>query len=708
MATLQKIRTRAGLLVAIVIGVSLAAFILGDMLQGGSSMFQRNRLEVGEIDGTSIQYPEFQSEVEELGEIFKQNYQTSQLDENMWAQVREQAWQQKIAEIVMGETYKDLGIDVTSEELFDMLQGSNIHPIVQQIFRNPETGQFDRGSVVRFLKNLETGAVTQENRDYWLTLENQIVDERTQSKYANMVGKGLYVTTQEAENTLQASSKTVNFDYISLPHSTVSDDEISITEKDLKDYYNAHQEDYEQEQSRRIEYITYPVSPSADDYADAEKWINDIKSDFAETDDNVQFVNANSDVAFENVWEKRDDLPENIATWIFDEGAQVNDVFGPYADGETFKLAKLHKSEMMPDSVEARHILLQVTTQAELLAAQALADSLKTMIEKGADFAQLARDNSVDQGSAINGGDLGWFQRGQMVKPFEDAAFNNKKGEVTVVTSQFGIHIVQTTQLGKLTQQVQVAYLVRNVIASTKTYQNIYAKASEFAGNNNSREAFDAAIAEQKLTKRVANVGENDRQIVGLENARQLVRSAYEADENAILQTTQGSPIFELGDNFVIAVLVQVTEKGIAPMEDVKPRVELAVSKEKKAEVLVEKAKAALNGNSDLASVAAALDTEVKSANSINFNSFSIPGVGLEPAVIGTVTSLNVDQISAPIAGNNGVFVVMVTSETQNPVGDIAAEQNRLAQTLNYRAAQQAFQVHREAVEIVDKRSKFY
>jgi len=518
----------------------------------------------------------------------------------------------------------------------------------------------------------------------------------------------LYVTSQEAENTLQANSKMVNFDYISLPHSMVSDDEISITEKDLEDYYNAHQEDYEQEQSRRIEYITYPVSPSADDYADAERWINDIKSDFAETDDNVQFVNANSDVAFENVWAKRDDLPENIATWIFDEDAQVNDVFGPYADGETFKLAKLHKSALMPDSVEARHILLQVNTQAELLAAQALADSLKTLIDNGADFAQLARDNSVDQGSAINGGDLGWFQRGQMVKPFEEAAFNNKKGEVTVVTSQFGIHIVQTTQLGKLTPQVQVAYLVRNVIASTKTYQDVYAKASEFAGNNTNREAFDAAIAEQELTKRVANVGENDRQIVGLENARLLVRAAYEAEQDNILQTTQGSPIFELGDNFVIAVLVQVTEEGVAPLEDVKPRVELAVAKEKKAEVLVEKAKAALSGNSDLSAVAAALDTEVKSANGINFNSFSIPGVGLEPAVIGTVTSMDVDQVSAPIAGNNGVFVVMVTSESQNPVGNLTAEQNRLAQTLSYRAAQQAFQVHRDAVEIVDRRSKFY
>ena len=210
---------------------------------------------------------------------------------------------------------------------------------------------------------------------------------------------------------------------------------------------------------------------------------------------------------------------------------------------KVLKLAKLHKYEMMPDSVEARHILLSVNTQAELVAAQTLADSLKTLIENGADFAELARTNSTDQGSAINGGDLGWFSRNQMVKPFEDAAFNNKKGEVTVVTSQFGVHVIQTTDRGKLVPQVQIAYITRNVIPSTKTYQNVYAKASEFAGNNTTREQFDAAVAEQKLTKRVANVGENDRQIAGLENARTMIRAAYEAEENDILQTTQGSPI---------------------------------------------------------------------------------------------------------------------------------------------------------------------
>lgn len=707
MATLQKIRTRAGLLVAIVIGVSLAAFILGDMLQGGSSMFQRNRLEIGVIDGESIQYPEFQKEVEELGEIFKQNYQRNQLDDNMWTQVREQAWLKTIGDIVMGEVYDELGISVSSDELFDMLQGSNIHPTIQQIFRNPETGQFDRNSVVNFLKRLETG-VAPENRAQWFTVEQQIVEDRTQAKYAGMVGKGLYITTEEAEASAAAGSKTVNFDYINLAHSSVSDDEVTVTEKDLKDYYNAHKEDYEEGKSRRIEYITYAVTPSEADYKETEEWIADIKSDFEKATDNVQFVNSNSDLSFENIWDKKDDLPENIGTWVYDDKAEVNAVFGPYKDGDAYSLAKLHKSEMMPDSVEARHILLAVNTQAELVAAQAMADSLKTLIDNGADFAKLAQENSTDQGSAINGGDLGWFKRNQMVKPFEEAAFNNKKNEVTIVVSQFGIHIVQTTKRGKLVPQVQVAFLTRNVVPSTKTYQDTYAKASKFAGENTTREEFDAAVQEENLTKRVANLGENDRQIAGLENARTLVRAAYEADVNAILQSNQESPIFELGDNFVIAVLTNATEEGVSSLEQVKARVELAVTKEKKAELLVEKAKNALSGKTDLAAVASALDTEVQSASNINFNSFSIPGIGLEPAVIGTVTSIDVDKISTPVAGNNGVFVVMVTSESENQGANVVAEQNRLEQGMAYRAAAQVFQAHRNSVEIEDKRAKFY
>ncbi len=710
MATLQKIRTKAGLLVAIVIGLSLAAFILGDMFQSGSSIFQKKQLEIGEIDGETIQYPDFQKQVEELGEMYKLNTGQTQIDEATWVQFREQVWQTLVQDKVMGDTYKNLGIDVSSDELFDMIQGNNLHPFIQQSFADPNTGQVNRNAIVSFLKNLDAG-IDPDSRQYWLYMEKQILKDRILTKYGNMVSKGLYVTTEEAQSSLAASNKQINFDYILLNHNTVADSQVVVTQKELRDYYNNHKEDYKQETTRRIEYIEFPVEPSAADYRNTEEWINDIKPEFESTSNTVQYVNANSDVAFDGLWYKQDDLPENIGNWIFEEGADTNEVFGPYFEEEAYKLAKLNAIEMLPDSVEARHILLDastVTSQAELDALEALADSLKTAIENGSDFATLALQYSIDQTSAIQGGDVGWFGRGQMVKSFEDAAFSNKVNEVSVVTSQYGYHIVQTTARGKLSKQVQVAFLVRNVIPSTQTYQDTYALASKFAGENRSREEFDAAVAEQNMTKKAATVGENDRDIAGLTSARQLVRAAYDTEEGKIIMSQEETPIFELGDNFVIATLTNVTEEGTAPFEDVQPRVELAVIKEKKAELLIEKANAALNGKSDLQAVASELDATVENVTNVSFNSFQLPGVGLEPEVIGTATSLDVDQISKPIGGNNGVFIVQVTSVNQLDNQDVALEQDRLTQSLTMQANSLVIEAQENAVEIVDKRSKFY
>ncbi len=707
MATLQTIRTKAGLLVAIVIGISLAAFILGDMFQGGSSLLQGNRMEVGEINGESIQYPQFQQEVEKLGDIYRMNTQQNQLDEDTWVQVREQTWQTMIRNIVMTDVYENLGIKVSSDELFDMLQGTNLHPIVQQLFRNPETGQVDRGAVVQFLRNLETG-VAPEQRQYWLYLEDQIVDERIQSKYNNLVGKGLYVTSLEAENSLEGRNKQVSFDYIMLNHNSVADTQVVVTDKELRDYYNKNQNNYNQEKLRQVEYITFPVEPSSEDFAATEEWINSIVSDFASATNNASFINSNSDVGFDDTWYKKEDLPEDIATWIFETDAEINAIFGPYFEDDAYKLAKLHASEMMPDSVEARHILLQVNTQEEMISQQALADSLKTAIENGSNFATLAMEFSSDQGSAVQGGDLGWFGRGMMVKPFEDAAFSNKVNEVTIVNSQFGIHIIQTTARGPETRQVQVAYLVRNVTPSTQTYQSVYAKASEFAGKNLTKEDFDAAVAEQNLNKRSASLRETDRQVDNLENSRPLIRAAYDSKVGTIIQDLQGSTIFDFGDNFVIATLVSATEEGVASFESVKDRVELAVLKQKKGEFLVEKAKTAMSGKTDLEAVASELGTTVRNAANVNFTSIQIPGIGMEPKVIGTATSLSPDQISQPVAGNNGVFIVKVTTVNEGEDQNIENEKARLAQNLTFRASSQAYNAHREKAEVEDQRAKFY
>ncbi len=578
---------------------------------------------------------------------------------------------------------------------------------MQQLFRNPNTGQVDRGAVVEFLRNLETG-VAPEQRQYWLYIEKQIEEDRIQSKYNNLVAKGIYVTTPEAENSLNSKNRQVNFNYIMLNHNTVADSQVVATEKELRDYYNRNQNLYKQEKLRQIEYITFPVVPSKQDFEQSEKWINDIVSDFASATDNVSFVNSNSDVGFDDTWYKQADLPEDIAMWIYETNAEEGSIFGPYFEDDSYRLAKLHAIKMLPDSVEARHILLRVESQEDLINNQALADSLKKAIEGGSNFAQLAMQYSTDQGSAIQGGELGWFGRGMMVKPFEEAAFNNKVNEVTIVNSQFGIHIVQTTRRGKETKQVQVATLIRNVTPGTQTYQKIYAQASEFAGKNLTKADFDAAVTEQNLEKKTASLRENDRRVSNLDNSRSLVRAAFTSKVNTVIQDIQGSTIFDFGDNFVIATLVSATEEGIASFESVKARVELAVLKEKKSQFLLEKAKNAMEGKTDLDAIASELGTTVKNATNINFTSFQIPGAGMEPKVAGMVSGSEPDKISKPVVGNNGVFIVKVTSVNNGDTQNVADEKMRLTQNLFSRAASQAYNAYREKANIKDQRSKFY
>jgi peptidyl-prolyl cis-trans isomerase D len=707
MATLQKIRTQGGLLVAIIIGLALVAFILGDLFQSGSSIFTRGRLEIGSIKGETVQYPDFQRKVEELAEIYRSNTGQAQLTEDTWVQVREQTWETMVREKVMGDVYEKLGISVSHDEMFDMLQGNNIHPIVQQIFTNPNTGQFERTAVANFIRNLETG-VSPEQRNYWLYLERQILSERMQAKYNNMISKALYVTSDEAQYSLEGKNRNVSFEYIALNYNTLPDSVVKATDKELKAYYDANEDEFKEDPSRLIEYVTFEVVPSPSDFSASEKWINDIKSDFAGTTDNIQFVTSNSDVGFDGIWHTQSTLPENLATWIFTEEAPVNDVFGPYFENNSYKVAKLHASEMMPDSVEARHILLRANTAEEAAAAQVLADSLKGVIEKGSDFASLARQYSTDTGSAINGGDLGWFGRGMMVKPFEDAAFNNKVNEVTVVASQFGIHIVQTTRRGALNRQVQVAVLERTVTPSTLTYQSIYGKASKFVTENTTKEEFDAAAAAENLTKKQATLLENDMTIVGLESPRALIRAAFDAKPEEILKNFDSSPIFELGSNFVVAVLLSATEEGPAPFEKVKSRVELAVIKQKKGDLLAERIEKASEGKSDMYEIATAVGGSVNIASNINFASVTLPGLGTEPAVIGTVTALEPGVMSAPLKGNNAVFLAKITNIEDGGDTNVDGEKTRLLQALSFRASYEAFEAQRNAVEIVDKRNKFF
>ncbi len=702
MATLQKIRNRAGIAIAIFIGMALAAFILGDLFKSSSSIMRGKQMELAEIDGKSVTYPEFQAKVEELSEIYKMNSGKTTLDQKVTEQIKEQTWQSMVRNLTMKDIYENLGIGVSSTELFDLVQGKNPHAIIQNIFRDQNTGTINRGALIQFLKYQQTNAGSKEH-NYWLFVENQIIEERSFSKYNNLLAKGIYITSDESKSDLKGRNHKANIQVATKLFSSVSDESVKATESELKAYYDNHQDKFKQENNRNIEYVSFPVVASKADEDKLIKWTNDIKAEFSTVEDPANFVNINSDVPFDPSFFKKGELAPEIGNFAF--SGKVGDIYGPYKDNKSWKLAKIQRFEELPDSVQARHILIKVNSAPELTKATATIDSIKNLIVvKGQKFEDIARTKSQDKGSAIAGGNLGWIRRGAMVKPFEEAVFFGKLNDLQVVKTQFGIHLVQVTGRGKTLPNVQLAIIDRVIEPSSQTYQATYTQASKFASSNQDLKKFSDAIVAQGLNKKSANVRENDKDVPGLENSRLLIRAAYKAKTGSIIASTEGTPIFELGNQFVIAFLTGEQEKGVASLNSVKARVEIEVRKEKKAQQLIEK----MSGKSDLNQLVSGVGATLSDAKDISFETYSIPGVGFEPAVAGAATALESNQVSKPVAGTNGVYVVKVNSVTTGTDQDLAANKLKLAASISYRANMYAFEALRENAKIVDKRAKFY
>ncbi|WP_439182352.1 peptidylprolyl isomerase [Carboxylicivirga taeanensis] len=687
MATLERIRNKSGLLI-IVIAIGLLAFLLGDLMSSGDSIFRRRNMQIAEINGTSVSYPEYQSYVTELEDYYKLNARSSALDENTSYQIREQAWNQMVQDIIMNEKYEDLGIEVTADEIFEMATGKNVHPQIRQMFTNPQTGAFDRAQVINFLqqKNLDPNA-----NFYWLFLEKQIKKERLFTKYRDLIKKGMFVTTAQAQAEAEAKANKVDFDFVVKRYTSVPDSAVSVSEKEVKDYYNAHQNNYKQDAMRDVVYVSFDVKPSEEDRQMAAEWIENSKVEFANPEtDAIQYVNMNSESNYIDRNLKFEQLSSTLQGFV--KGASVNEVYGPYLENDTYKLSRIVAIKQIPDSVKARHILVGDA---------ALADSLYALVKGGANFADIARKNSMDQGSAINGGDLGWFAEGMMVKPFNDACFENPKGSIVKVESQFGTHIIHIQDKGKPVTKYNIATLERNITYSTKTNQQVYAQAAKFASLNNTIEKFDEVITADNLVKRYGrSIKANDRTVNNLEQSREMVRWAFESDVNEM------SPIFEFGDSYVIAFLTGAKEEGYQSVSAVRASIERKLRNDKKAEVIIKEMNSKKQGN-DLNALASAINSEVMSASQIDFGAFQVPGAGVEPALVALATNAKVGEVSTPVAGNNGVYAVKVNNVTNNTV-TVDAEKAQLSQSTGFKVDYQTTEAIRSKAEITDERSKFF
>ncbi len=695
MATLERIRNKGGILVAVVIGLALFAFILGDFLKRNGGGNQANSIEVGEINGTTITYAEYQNEISQAEDFRKLQTGSSSLDENTQYQIRNQVWEQMVQEILMGEKFENAGIEVSTEEVLEMATGKNAHPAIRQMFSDPQTGVFNQAAVINFLRNRKND---RNANLYWEYIKKAIVNEKLNTKYANLYRKGFYTTQNMIESEANANLRTVDFDFVAVNYSSIPDSTIEVSNSEIKAYYNDHLEDYKQDAERTIEYISFAVNPSEEDKQLAEKWITDTKEEFSNpATDAGQFVTMNSDLPYEDKNLNAEDL--RIAIKDFVVNGKVGDVYGPYLEDETYKLSRIVSIKEMPDSVRARHILIQEQNPAT---ANAIADSLINLINKGSDFAELARKNSKDTGSAINGGDLNWFKEGMMVKPFNDACFNAKKGDVLKVETQFGVHIINIQNVGKTVTKYNVATLARDIKYSSKTYQQIYSEANKFAANNNTAEKFIEAIKTEDQTPRFATLKANDRNVRGLENSRRLVQWAFEGEVNDMSPT-----IYEFGNQFVIAVITDAKEEGYQPVNEVATRIKSLIAKDKKAEIIMKKFADNTKTSQSLSSLAQKMESTVQSATNINFAAYQVTGAGFEPALIGLATNAEVNKISIPVKGNRGVYVVKVTSETVAEKADLEAAERTLTQSNEYKVRSLNNAIREEA-EITDSRAKYF
>ncbi len=700
MTLLTKIRNRSGLLVSI-IAIALLVFILEGALESRQGLSVSDRSKIAIINGHDVSIDEFQSKMDQAETNQKQQSQKNTIDENTRESLRMQVWNQLLIEYIVKPRYEKLGIGVSTDELFDMIQGKDPHPQIKQAFTDPQTQQFNPTQVVTFLKNMEKDE-TGETKGRWIIFEQAIKEERVSQKYTAMVKKGIYVTKAEAKRNYIGTTKTASFQFAAKKYSDIADSTITVTDDDLKKYYNENKNKYKQKETvRGIDYVEYMVTPSNDDRSAIAESLEKLKPEFIAAENDSDFVNQNSDNRFVDRY-----IGFNSGFMYFDSLSRspIGTVVGPYMENNLYKLSKLSGTKMMPDSVKARHILISIEN-GDAKKALERTDSIKTAIKSGKKFEEMAQLFSKDPGSAVKGGDLGWFKEGMMVKPFNDACFFGAKGELQVVQSQFGVHLIEVMDKGKESKRLLVSTIDLAVTPSSTTYQYYYGKASEFAGKNQNKESFEKTIKEQGLNKRSAdNLREIEHSFNGIENTRDVVRWAYGAKKDEV------SPVFQIGDRYIVAMLSKIKEKGTLPLEEVKDLVETEAKKQKKADKFIAEFDSKLKSGATLEQVAQALNLQVEAGLNQSFLNGMLANYGREANVMGAVFGSKPKVLSKATQGDNAVFLYFISefSEPAASTDDYKSNASNLTTTARQRVDYEIFDALKDKADIEDKRAVFF
>ncbi|MDB9781910.1 SurA N-terminal domain-containing protein [Winogradskyella sp.] len=712
MAILNKIRQRS-LILILVIALALFSFVIGDLFKNSDALTGGSQDVIATIEGTDINRNDFMQKVKNYQERFGGGQSSTQ--------AMNAIYNQELRKVILDAEFNKLELSVEKDEMRDLLKTSfSSYPEFQD-----QNGSFDVNRLNAFIANLkdvqpESVQLSnfQVNYESWANNENTIASNAIQQSYFNMIKAGVGSTIAEAKDEYLGESKTVDISFVQIPYTSIADSLVKVTKSEVQDFIKKNKEDYQVEATNKIVYVEFKEEASKQDEDNIKAGLMALVNDKIEFNDitkatdtilgfnnatNIEdFINLNSDVKYSDTYLRASQLPAVAKDTLMN--LDVGNYYGPYRDGEFFKLSKVVGIKQSADSSKVRHILIPYAggnradpsitkTRAQ---AQTTADSILAQIKGGTKFVDLL-ELSSDKVSNENDGEIEMAYNASFAPEFRAYGFENKKGDIAVVETSFGFHVIEVLEQSNFSKTIKIATLADKVEPSEQTLQDVFNKMSKFEIAARTGD-FNTLAEERKLTAKPITFKELDETIPGLGSQREVVRWSF--NDNTDAGDFKSFSIAGFG--FIVAKLVEKNEKGLMNVEDASITAIPEIKKEKKAKMIREK----ISG-STVTDIAKNQGLSARTAAAVSMSNTTLSGAGVEPQVVGAAFGLKVGATSKPVNGVKGVYVLEVTKINEAPALDnYTSYVNRLNTARNGTIQSKIYQALEKSAVIEDNRAK--
>lgn len=709
MAILENIRKRTTVLI-LIIGLALFAFVISGVFSSNDFAGTKVSSSVAEVNGENISIEDFRKKVENASRRFGSSLSSTQLVNRVY--------DQEVRKSILGQQFQDLGIDVESDQIIEFVKTSGYAQIPD--FQD-ENGIFNPEV---FKSAIADWKVNDPLRyDAWLQDEQSIIQAAKERLYFNLIKGGVGATLSEGEFDYKMANEKVDIQYVRVSYTSIADSSIQVSKKEIQTYINDHKDDFQQEEARDIRFVYFEEKASADDEKSVKDAITALLNDtveyseerdatdtiagFSTTNDMAAFLDRNSDTKFDTIYKAKKDLPAVAADTLMT--LKIGETYGPYRDGDFFKISRI--MDVKPEgSVKSSHILYayagseranpditRTKEEAEEEAKKMLVEAKKA----GANFANLARENSDDPTAAQRSGDIGYFQESNLglAEAYRNYLFSHDLGEIGLVETPFGFHIIKVDDKQDI---LQIATLSREIEPSEETINTLFTDATKFemATIDGEAESFSDIAKESSYSVRPVNkIKEMDENLPGLSAQRSIVQWAFN-DDTKVGEIKR----FSINNGYAVVQLTKKHEEGLMSPEDASATALPKIRKERKAEQII-----AANQGKAMDVLAKDNNVTTSNATAVTMKSPTIPGAGREPLVIGTAFGIAQDATSKLIKGETGVFLVKVTKKEEAPtLENFSTYANTLKTNASNRVNSAVYNALKEGAEIEDKRAIFY